>query len=107
MIVVYHLYLVKKKSPCSAWLGSCGLYPGSRSNDRLGWWGTTGFLLRPNLHLLIPFIPWSILSPLQLLSAHLGTNDPIRNLLLVESMIAAGFMEDALFRSVVRGSLQR
>jgi membrane protease YdiL (CAAX protease family) len=101
------LYLVKKKSPCSPCLGFCALYPGHRANDRLGWWGKTVFLLRPNSHLLIPFIPWSILPPLQLLSTHLGTNDPIRNLLIVASMIAAGFMEDALFRSVVRSALQR
>jgi uncharacterized protein len=71
----------------------------------LGWWGRCGFTKRPSARLLLPFMPWAMLPILQLLTVRLGTDDSVRILLIVESMIAAGFTEEALFRGVVLRAL--
>jgi uncharacterized protein len=72
----------------------------------LGWWRRCGFTKRPGARLLLPFLPWTLLPLLQLLSARMGTDDPLRIFLIVESMLAAGFTEEALFRGVILRALE-
>jgi len=71
----------------------------------LGWWGRVGMTRRPAGRPLLAFLPLSLILLLQLFTARLGTTQPGRILLIMESMLAAGFTEEVLFRGIVLRAL--
>jgi len=72
----------------------------------LGWWRRAGFLTRPTLRRLLPFLPLALLPFLLLLNPRLGTDSPWMIALIVWTMLCTGFAEEALFRGVILRALE-